>query len=237
VATIDTRVSTLVDLSQPIYKGMPVYPGHLSTAVFDYHKHEETLGMFESDLSYATKGLIFSDHGPTHVDSISHFDSSADAPTIDQMPLTTFWGDGTCIDISWSPARGYCSASDLDRAVAASGAELAPRDVLLLHTGVFERHGGTPAYVSEYPGLDESGAEWLVQRAVKIFGVDCPSPDSPSSRTYPVHLVCRRERMTHYENLANLRPLVGRRFTFLGFPLNIRGGHGSPVRAVALLAE
>ena len=54
---------TIVDLSQPIYKGMPVYPGHLATVVFDYHTHAETLGKFESDLSYATKGLILSDHG------------------------------------------------------------------------------------------------------------------------------------------------------------------------------
>ena len=72
--TVDIRSSTIVDLSQPIYKGMPVYPGHLATVVFDYHTHAETLGKFKSDLSYATKGLILSDHGPTHVDSISHFD-------------------------------------------------------------------------------------------------------------------------------------------------------------------
>jgi kynurenine formamidase len=29
--------------------------------------------------------------------------------------------------------------------------------------------------------------------------------------------------------------VAGRRFTFFGFPLRIRSGHGSPVRAVALL--
>lgn len=234
---IDTRASTLVDLSQPIYSGMPVYSGHLTTAVFDYHQHATTLGMFESDFSYATKGLILSDHGPTHVDSISHFDPGEDAPTIDQMPLSAFWGEGTCIDISATPPRAYCTAKDLEEALEGSGAVLSGGDVLLLHTGTFERVGGTAAYVSEYPGLDESGAEWLVARGIKLFGVDCPSPDNPASRTYPVHIVCRRERLTHFENLANLRSLVGKRFTFFGLPLYIRGGHGSPVRAAALLAD
>jgi kynurenine formamidase len=235
--TVDIRGTTIVDLSQPIYTGMPIFPGHLATVVFDFHTHAETLGKFESDLSYATKGLILSDHGPTHVDSISHFDPAEGAAGIDEMALDTFWGEGTCIDISSTPAGEYASAADLDESLEASGADLRPGDVLLLHTGAYERHGGTPDYLSGYPGLDESGAEWLVERQVKVFGVDCPSPDSPKSPTYPVHLMCRREGITHYENLAGLQPLVGRRFVFVGLPLKVVGGHGSPVRAAALLFD
>jgi kynurenine formamidase len=235
--TVDIRGSTIVDLSQPIYKGMPIYPGHLATVVFDFHTHADTLGKFESDLSYATKGLILSDHGPTHVDSISHFDPAEGAAAIDEMPLDTFWGEGTCIDISSTPAGEYASAADLDESLDASGAELRPGDVLLIHTGAFERYGGTQDYVTGYPGLDDSGAEWLVERQVKVFGVDCPSPDSPKSPTYPVHLMCRREGITHYENLAGLQPLIGRRFVFVGLPLKVVGGHGSPVRAAALLFD
>jgi kynurenine formamidase len=50
-------------------------------------------------------------------------------------------------------------------------------------------------------------------------------------------MMCRREHITHYENLANLQQVLHRRFTFVGFPLKIRGGHGGPTRAVALLDE
>jgi kynurenine formamidase len=40
---------------------------------------------------------------------------------------------------------------------------------------------------------------------------------------------------THYENLINLHLLIGRgRFRFIGLPLKIRGGTGSPVRAIAV---
>jgi kynurenine formamidase len=40
---------------------------------------------------------------------------------------------------------------------------------------------------------------------------------------------------THYENMVNLYQLIGRgRFRFIGLPLKIRGGTGSPVRAVAV---
>jgi len=87
------------------------------------------------------------------------------------------------------------------------------------------------------PGLDESGSMWLVEKSIKIFGVDSPSPDNPASRTYPCHMMCRKYGITHYENLANLDQVVGMRFTFIGFPLCIREGTGSPVRAVAVLED
>ena len=32
----------LIDLSQEIYQGMNVYPGHLKTVVWDHHQHWET---------------------------------------------------------------------------------------------------------------------------------------------------------------------------------------------------
>src|SRR3989440_4965449 len=54
---------------------------------------------------------------------------------------------------------------------------------------------------------------------------------------YPCHMMCRKYGITHYENLANLDQVVGKRFTFMGFPLRIRAGTGSPVRAVALLSD
>jgi kynurenine formamidase len=39
------------------------------------------------------------------------------------------------------------------------------------------------------------------------------------------------------ENLGDLRPAVGKRFQFIGLPLKIRGGSGSPIRAVAVLED
>ena len=143
----------------------------------------------------------------------------------------------TCIDISDVPPREYATGERLDRALAEAGSALNPGDVLLLRTGTAERLGGTPEYTTQYPGLDGSAADWLGDHRVKVFGVDSPSPDNPADKIYPVHLFCREHGITHYENLANLEAVVGRRFRFFGFPLRIRGGHGSPVRAVAMLHD
>lgn len=227
----------LVDLSQEIYEGMPVYAGHLETKIWQHHTHADTAPNFDSDFSYQSLGLTLCDHGPTHVDAFSHLDSRPGAATIDQMSLDLFWGDGTCLDVTDVPPREYIGAERLERALAASPAELRAGDVLLLRTGSAERFGGTPEYTTQYPGLDHSGADWLRDHGVKTFGVDSPSPDNPADRIYPAHLYSREEGVTHYENLANLAAVVGRRFTFIGFPLRVRGGHGSPVRAVALLDD
>jgi len=113
--------------------------------------------------------------------------------------------------------------------------EICRGDILLLYTGTFNRYHRTREYLSQYPGLDESGSNWLVEKGIKTFGVDSPSPDNPISRTYPCHMMCRAQGITHYENLANLDQVAGKRFIFIGFPLRIIGGTGSPVRAVAVL--
>ena len=50
---------------------------------------------------------------------------------------------------------------------------------------------------------------------MKTFGVDTPTPDNPTSKTYPCHMMCRRNSITHYENLANLDQVANKRFTYI----------------------
>jgi kynurenine formamidase len=228
---------TLIDLSQEIYQGMNVYPGHLKTVVWEHASHAETAGNFEGGFSFRSSGLLMSDHGPTHVDAIAHLDPDESAPTIDAMPLETFYGAATCLDLSHKEPQSYISAQDMDAAEDAADTQVQRGQILLVRTGAYDRLYGTPAYLSQYPGFDESGSTWLRDRGVKAFGVDSPSPDNPISKTYPCHMMCRAEGITHFENLANLDQVIGRQFTFIGFPLRIRGGTGSPVRAVALVDD
>lgn len=229
-------MARIIDLSQDIFEGMKVYPGHLKTVTFQHATHEETAPRFTSGFSFQTLGFMLNDNGPTHVDSFSHLDPDPDAPTIDQMPLDLFYGPALCLDVSHVPAQTDITADHLDAALEASGLELAAGDMCFFYTGTYDRHAGTPRYLTDFAGLGDSGAEWIVQRGIKTFGVDSPTPDNPVSTEYPVHMMCRREHITHYENLV-LTEVVGKRFTFFGFPLKVVGAHGGPTRAVALLDE
>jgi kynurenine formamidase len=225
----------IIDLSQDIYEGMKVYPGHLKTVQFEHATHEETAPRFEGGFSFQTTGFILNDNGPTHVDSFSHLDPTPGAETIDQMSLDLFYGPAVCLDVTGFAPHTDITAEDLDRIEAESPVQVQRGDIVLFHTATWNRYVGDKRYLTDFPGLGESAAEWIVQRGVKTFGVDSPTPDNPASRTYPVHMMCRREHITHYENLANLDQVVDRRFTFVGFPLKVRGAHGGPTRAVALV--
>ncbi len=227
----------LVDLSQDIYEGMPVYPGHLKTVLFDHATHEETGVRFEGGFSFQTKGFLLNDNGPTHVDSFSHLDPDPSADTIDRMPLELFFGSAICVDVTGAEPRTDIPVARVEQGLSAAGHEVQPGDIVLFRTGTYERIGGTKAYLSEFPGLGADVAAWIVERGIKSFGVDTCTPDNPSSTTYPIHMMGRRHHVTHYENLANLDAISGRRFTFVGFPLKLRGAHGGPTRAVAILDE
>ena len=226
----------LVDLSQDIYQGMMVYPGHLKTVVFQHATHKETAVRFEGGFSFQTLGFMLNDNGPTHVDSFSHLDPDPDAQSIDQMSLDLFFGPAICIDVSDVTPKTDITADDLDKALANSGLDLNPGDMLFLYTATFDRYQGTDDYLTEFPGLGSDGAEWIVNQGVKTFGVDSPTPDNPVSKSYPCHMMCRREHITHYENL-NLSEVVNLRFTFVGFPLKVIGAHGGPTRAVAIVGD
>src|SRR6266487_4347573 len=90
----------IVDLSQDIYEGMKVYPGHLKTVQFEHATHEETAPRFEGGFSFQTTGFMLNDNGPTHVDSFSHLDPDPSAETIEQMPLDLFYGPAVCLDVA-----------------------------------------------------------------------------------------------------------------------------------------
>jgi kynurenine formamidase len=227
----------IIDLSQDIYQDMVVYPGHSKTGMWQHSTHEETAERFDSGFSFQTLAFTMNDNGPTHVDSFSHLDPADGALTIDQMPLGLFYGPAVCLDVSDVEPRTDITGERLARTNEASAAQVRRGDILLLYTADWNRRNGQRSYLSEFPGLGESGAEWIVSQGVKTFGVDSPTPDNPSSRSYPCHMMCRRAGITHYENLANLDKLLNQRFVFAGFPLKLRGAHGGPTRAVAILGS
>lgn len=227
-------MSRLIDLSQPIYEGMKVYPGHLKTVTFQHATHEETAQRFTSGFSFQTWGFMLNDNGPTHVDSFSHLDPDPTASTIDQMPLDLFYGPAVCVDVSAVPEQTDITPDHIEAGLTAAGLEANRGDLCFFYTATYDKYAGDAKYLSHFPGLGADAAEWIVDKGIKAFGVDSPTPDNPISTTYPVHMMGRREHITHYENLI-LTEVVGTRFTFVGFPLKVVGAHGGPTRAVAIV--
>jgi len=228
----------IIDLSQEIFTGMPVFPGLPEVKVTVHQSHEELDGVADSDVvSPAVNRLELGEHTGTHVDAISHMAREHREQSIDTMPLTTFYTEGICLDLSRKGLRELIETADLERSLSEAGLEIRRGDTVLLYTDHYRRAFGTDDWHSG-PGVSADAARWLGRQGIAAFGVEPAAPGVRGVSNKEVHRICGELGFTHYENVANLHLLVGRgRFRFIGLPLRIRGGTGSPVRAVAVFGE
>lgn len=243
----------LIDLSQEIFHRRPGTPSQPITTIWENVSHA-SYTFKHGDISFMSKGLILSDHCGTHVDAFNHIDPSPSAEAIDELALERFYTEAICLDFSHKEAGEFIMVRDLEEALARTGLEVRKGDTVLLRYGHLpeglpssiptqphERGQVLETYLRGFPGLDRVAALWLVERGVVNIGCDARSIDNPVSERYdadppcPVHTVCRDFRILNTENLAIPARLVGRRFRYIGFPLKIKGGSGSPIRAVAVL--
>ena len=74
-------------------------------------------------------------------------------------------------------------------------------------------------------------AEYLASRVLRLIGMDRPTP---SQDWYEAHHILLGEEIVIVESLTGLDQLPDE-FVFMGFPLNIKGRDGSPIRAVAMV--
>jgi kynurenine formamidase len=157
--------------------------------------------------------------------------------SIDAMPLTMFYTEGICLDLSHKGFRELIETADLENALSVAKLEIKQGDTVLLYTDHYRRTFGTDDW-NHGPGLSVDAARWLGEQKIAAFGVESMSPGVRHISNKDVHRICGEMGFTHYENMVNLHQLIGRgRFRFIGLPLKIRGGTGSPVRAVAVFEE
>ncbi len=223
----------LVDLSQEIYQGMPVFPLHQPTHIWQNISHEESLKKI--GFEFATNNILINEHGGTHTDATYEFDPNG--KYINDMPLEYYYGPAVCLDVSHVSPDGYITPRDLELALQKSQQVLEKGDIVLLYTGHYNRKFGTDEWLTRYTGLNYEGAKWLAEKGVVNIGIDSPSVDNPKDDRYSGHLVCREYGISNTENLINLDQVAGMRFLYFGLPLKIRKGSGSPIRAVALFID
>jgi len=225
----------IIDLSQEIYPGMPVFPGMPEVKIELHVSHEEWDGIRDSEVvSPAVNRLELGEHSGTHVDALNHMARQYRGQSIDRMPLSMFYTEGLCLDLAHKGPGEMIEPGELQNALTKAGLEIKPGDTVLLYTDHYRRAFGTGAWY-DGPGISAEAARWLGKQGIAAFGVETMAPGVRHVSNKEVHRICGELGFTHYENLVNLHQLIGRgRFRFIALPLKIRGGTGSPVRAVAV---
>ena len=113
---------------------------------------------------------------------------------------------------------------------------IAKVEFILLNTG-WSEHWGTPKYLGDFPVLSEEAARFLTDFKLKGIGFDTISADPMDSKDLPVHKILLNNQVIIIENLTNLESLPKTDFKFACFPLKVKSGDGSPVRAVGIMEE
>ncbi len=211
---------------------MPTFPGDPEVTLAPDATHEAD--------GYATSELRTGTHAGTHVDAPRH--TLPEGAAIDEVDARQFAFDARLVDLrpleprEAIPAEALPEPSDLD----------ADTDLLVLRTG-WAAHWGTDRY-RDHPYLTGAAARRCRELGVGV-GLDAFGPDPTPSASpapgegtgspredepdgTPAHDALLSDSLPIVENLCGLDGLP-ERFRLYAFPLRLRGGDGSPVRAVA----
>lgn len=225
----------IIDLSQEIYHEMPVFNGLPEVKMSIHATHEQWENLPDATtVTPSVYKLELGEHTGTHVDAINHMGREYEGQSIDTMPLSMFYTEGICLDFSHKGFKELITASEIEEACLKAQLEIKKGDTVLLCTDHFRKTYGTENWANG-PGITAEAARLLGSKEIVAFGVETMSPGVPKVSNKEVHKICGELGFTHYENMVNLHLLVNRgRFRFIALPLKIRGGTGSPVRAVAV---
>jgi cyclase len=258
----------LIDLSSPVdasfWEPDPVLHKAMSPAEGARHMSSEMRAHFgiEFDVGVLPDGeflnndtLTLTTHTGTHVDAPSHYGSTAayrtaGPRTVDELPLEWFYAPAFVLDVS-DAGTGTLDAARIEKECKRIGHTPAPLDIALLYTGAAGRVG-TPEYFTEFPGLDRSATEYLLDFGIRVIGTDAFSLDAPfthilktfertgdRSVLWPAHFIGREREYCQIERLANLDRLLPRPhgFRVCCFPVKIANAGAGWARAVAMVDD
>lgn len=247
-----------IDLAQPYYTGIPHHPAHPPFLFGLNKKHGDYVN--PGGASSASEAIALGAHVGTHIDALCHFSCDGrlfggeEAAPIQSYAagigrhtvesIQAIFRRGVLFDI---PKLEGVSALPYDfvvepRHLEATGVEARPGDVALIRTG-WAQYWDDPArfiFQVRSPGPALEAARWLSARGIFAAGSDTAPFELTPSPEMAVHVHLLVESGIHIVECLNLEELSASgatEFLFTAAPLRIRGGTGSPIRPVALVAN
>jgi kynurenine formamidase len=152
------------DLSHIFTQFMPEWPSTPSVDI-DIDKFHARDGVYQVQW----EGIM---HRCTHMDAPLHVTECT--PSINDYPLWRLFGPGVCVSIpkgKW----GVISPEDLESAEP----RIQEGDVVVINTGYHHLWADTDEYFGYGPGIYKEGAQWLVDKKVRMVAYGCQANDHP----------------------------------------------------------
>ncbi len=207
----------IYDISLPILPGMPVWPGDPQVIM-------DRVGNMDEGADANVTHLSMSVHTGTHVDAPYHF-MGGEAATVDLLSLKLLTGRAYVLHL---PDIDLITADVLEQA------DIPPRTRRLLFRTRNSDHWGNPSHEfhTNFVAINSDGAQHLVDRGVKLVGVDYLSV-APYGDSTPTHRILLSAGMLIVEGL-DLSGVSQGRYTLHCLPLKLVGCDGAPARAILI---
>lgn len=208
----------IYDLSVTISRGMPTWPGDPAVEVRPSERTSE-------GADYNVSEIRFGSHTGTHVDAPRHVTESG--TSVDHLPLDVLIGE------AW-----VCHFAPSVRSIGAKELEdvRIPATVtrVLIGTSNSARWNNPDSHFdASFVALDPDGAEWLINRGVRLVGIDSLSIGADSEDGLEVHRALLTHGVIVVEGL-DLRRLPGGPCQLCCLPLKLGDADGAPARVIAI---
>jgi arylformamidase len=208
----------VIDVSLTIGPDMLVWPGDPHVEVLPRRQISAGDPANVSELRMGT-------HTGTHVDPPNHFIEGAGG--IDSVPLEVLVGDALVVDGRYLDRP--IEVTDLEKLGIPEGAQR-----VLVRTANSERWRQPRIEVPDvYACLTAEAARWVVDRGIKLIGVDFLSVEQKGAEGHPTHHTLLENGVVIVEGL-NLGDVEPGQYTLVCLPLRIKDGDGGPARAVLM---
>lgn len=227
-------MSEFIDLSHEVADGMPGFRlknedgsyTEFTARIRPFITHDQSKPKYQGLASFEITEMSFQTSIGTYLDSPYH--RHQERRDIAALRLDELILEGMVLD---ALGRG---------AGEAVGPEIVPRDADLKGSAVlvnfgWDSHWGTEAYYS-YPYLSVDAIDHLIERGVKLVGVDTLNIDTTQDPARPAHTQLLARDILIVENLTGLERLQSRSFRFFAVPIKARGAAVMTVRAFAELS-
>ena len=221
----------VVDLSHDLEEQMPVWP----TLSRYYHTLWFSIHYGDDATAYQ---LVMNEHTGTHVDAPGHYmpPGHPEHKWVNEVPAETWMGRAVVIGCR-ELEPGTTATAEKVRGWEAANGPVRRGDMVIFDFGWAAKWATRPddtEFVKDWPGLGLDCVGLLLERGVKAVCVDTLSPDVYGTPGDPVHRALLGHGVVIVENLTNLDALPPVCY-LVALPLKIKGGTGSPIRAVALV--
>lgn len=236
----------IIDLSMDVHNDMVVFPRVTRPALLMYEDWEQ----FATGIGAAAHGVtsltasylaVIGDHVGTHIDALKHL--VPDKPGPEGIPLDYCYGDGVLLDFRHKASGAGITAADVEEALSKIDYTIKPLDIVLIWTGAGS-YNHEERYLREHSGMTRESTLWLIERGVKVMGIDAVTFDPPvwamfeRKQFWEAHRVMYEHEYYHVENLCNLEQIPrAHGFKISMLPVKWAGTTGAPVRAVAIIED